>query len=123
MRWFRAVLAAAAVVAGISAMPATASAAWCPTGYFCAWEHAYYSGEQVNWYDNDYTWGWNISDDDSSWQNAAIRGSSGGYDKVKVYDCYWLTCGVTVYLQPGQSIGYSASANDRGSSHKWVRGW
>ena len=43
-------------------------------------------------------------------------------DHVKVYEYRELLGSVTICLAPGQEVGYSASANDKRTSHTWTMG-
>jgi hypothetical protein len=120
-------LVAALAVAGalLAPTPALAGTASCPSGNFCAWEHINYDGMRTNWSGDDRYWGNNpdINNRDSSWYNAGISGP-GIPDHVKVYDGFYLGGGTTICVRPGYSnrVGYSAGANDRGSSHTWTFG-
>jgi hypothetical protein len=62
----------------------TASAADCPSGEFCVWENADFSGQRANWSGDDGWWESWIADGDSSWANHGISGP-GIKDHVKVY--------------------------------------
>lgn len=62
----------------------TASAADCPSGEFCVWENAEFSGRRANWSGDDGWWESWIADGDSSWANHGISGP-GIKDHVKVY--------------------------------------
>ncbi len=113
----------AATLLAMLAVPAVASA--CNTGQFCVWEHVDYAGAKAAWYGDDADWSWAtdhpyMHNRDSSWANHATWGSGGGYDHVEVYDYLWYS-GLIMRLSPGQSYRYLAGANDRGSSHRWVR--
>lgn len=110
------VLAAGATLA---AVPATAQAAPCARGHFCAYTDANFRGLAVSWSGDDGWWEGNIADQDSSWANHGISGP-GIKDHVKVYASAWRGGGVTICLGPGQEVGYHGGANDRGDSHTWT---
>lgn len=116
-------IAAALVMAGGTL--ATAAPAWsadCPSGHFCAWEHANFGGQRANWSGDDHDWEDPIQDNDSSWANHGISGP-GIKDHVQVYENPGLVGFGTVCLGPGQEIATpSGWANDSGDSHTWTMG-
>ncbi|MDV9189403.1 peptidase inhibitor family I36 protein [Streptomyces sp. SR27] len=122
MKRFLATAAAAllATTAGL-ALATSAGAADCPSGEFCVWQDANFSGQRANWSGDDGWWESWISDTDSSWANHGISGP-GIKDHVKVYESAWQGGSTTICLAPGQEVGYDGAANDRGDSHTWSMG-
>ncbi|MFI9345767.1 peptidase inhibitor family I36 protein [Streptomyces sp. NPDC052773] len=116
-----ALLAAALILAaGTSLTTATtASAADCPSGHFCAWEHADFQGQRANWHGDDGWWEGHIADADSSWANHGIEGP-GIPSYVQVFDAAWQGGDMTICLAPGQEVNWNGVANDRGDSHRWA---
>lgn len=96
-------LAAFLLAAGaVLATSASARAVQCGSG------NDHYSEGDMAWHD-------------SSWANHGISGP-GVKDHVEVYEYRELLGSVTICLAPGQEVGYSASANDKGASHTWTMG-
>ncbi|WP_405595163.1 peptidase inhibitor family I36 protein [Streptomyces sp. NBC_01092] len=95
------------------------SAADCPSGEFCAWEHSDYKGQRANWSGDDGWWESWIADEDSSWANHGISGP-GIKDHVKVYSRAHQGGHMTICLTPGQEVNYDGAANDNGDSHQWA---
>ena len=118
-----ALLAAALLLAAVTplATASTASAADCPSGEFCAWEHADYKGQRANWSGDDSWWESYIADEDSSWANHGIEGP-GIKSYVKVYSSANQGGHMTLCLAPGQEVNYNGAANDDGDSHIWAMG-
>ncbi|MFI6943803.1 peptidase inhibitor family I36 protein [Streptomyces sp. NPDC050418] len=119
-------LAAVLLAAGSAlATSSAASAADCPSGDFCAWTEANYSGQRANWSGDDNWWEGNIADQDSSWANHGISGP-GVKDHVQVYEDANTPLedpdAMTICLRPGDEVSYNATANDRGDSHTWAMG-
>ncbi|CAL9632771.1 peptidase inhibitor family I36 protein [Streptomyces sp. enrichment culture] len=116
-------LAAALLLAAGSSLAtaSTASAADCPSGHFCAWEHTDHQGQRANWSGDDGWWEGYIADADSSWANHGISGP-GIKDHVQVYDSAWQGGRMTICLAPGQEVHANGTANDRGDSHIWATG-
>ncbi|MEU6703983.1 peptidase inhibitor family I36 protein [Streptomyces wuyuanensis] len=104
---------------GLAAAAAPAGAAECPSGEFCAWENADFSGQRANWSGDDHWWESWIADEDSSWANHGISGP-GIKDHVKVYSGANLGGHMTICLAPGQEVNYNGAANDDGDSHTWA---
>ncbi|MFC0052191.1 peptidase inhibitor family I36 protein [Streptomyces actinomycinicus] len=96
-----------------------AGAADCPSGEFCAWENADFTGQRANWSGDDGWWESYIADQDSSWANHAVSGP-GIKDHVKVYSRADLGGHMTICLTPGQEVNYNGAANDNGDSHQWA---
>ncbi|MYT73662.1 MULTISPECIES: peptidase inhibitor family I36 protein [unclassified Streptomyces] len=113
-----ALLAAAALALGGAAVTTTAYAAQCPSGEFCAWTDADYTGMRWNWSGDDRDWEPGIQDEDSSWANHGISGP-GIKDHVQVYENPGLIGLGTVCLAPGQEIPHDGWGNDSGDSHTW----
>lgn len=103
------------------ALASSAGAAECPSGNFCVWQEANFGGQRANWSGDDGWWESWISDTDSSWANHGISGP-GIKDHVRVHENAWQGGGMTICLGPGQEVGYSGAANDRGDSHIWATG-
>ncbi|MDT0390958.1 peptidase inhibitor family I36 protein [Streptomyces sp. DSM 41921] len=101
------------------ATAATASAADCPSGHFCAWENADFQGQRTNWHGDDGWWESNIADADSSWANHGIVGP-GIPAHVQVFENAGQRGDMTLCLAPGQEVTYNGVANDRGDSHRWA---
>jgi hypothetical protein len=99
-----------------------ASAAPCPSGYFCTWTDADFQGFGVQWQGDDEWWEGNIADQDSSWANHGITGP-GVKDHVQVYEdaIQWPSTGgdMTICLAPGQEVNFNGAASDRGDAHVW----
>lgn len=112
-------MAAALMVAGSLAVAAPAGAADCPSGEFCAWEHADYGGQRANWSGDDSWWESYIADEDSAWANHGISGP-GIKDHVKVYSRSGQGGDMTICLTPGQEVASNGAANDKGDSHTWA---
>ncbi|MDG4859729.1 peptidase inhibitor family I36 protein [Streptomyces sp. T-3] len=110
-----------AVGATLTTAP-SASAAPCPSGYFCVWVNADFTGFGVQWSGDDEWWESNIADQDSSWANHGISGE-GVKDHVQVFEdaIQWPSDGgdMTICLGPGQEVNYNGAANDRADSHVW----
>ncbi|NEB00491.1 peptidase inhibitor family I36 protein [Streptomyces sp. SID13726] len=122
MKRFIAVLTAGLLATGaVLATSASAQAAPCGRGNFCAWTDANYQGLKIEWSGDDGWWEGNIADQDSSWANHGISGP-GIKDHVKVYASAHQNGGMTICLAPGQEVGYNGAANDRGDSHTWASG-
>ena len=119
MKRFIAVLSAGLLAAGaVLATSASAQAAACGSGNFCAWTDANYQGQKIEWTGDDGWWEGNIADQDSSWANHGISGP-GVKDHVQVYENPgWVGLG-TVCLAPGQEINADSWGNDSGDSHTW----
>jgi hypothetical protein len=104
-------------IAALVPAPATASAADCPLGYFCAWAHLNFEGQRIQWRGHSTNWV-ALDNASSSWFNRSPY-IAGGLDDVWVYDTSvyrnFLFC-----LGQGQYMSYSAAYNDRPSSHKWM---
>lgn len=107
--------------AAVLATSASAQAAPCGSGNFCAWTDADYRGLKIEWSGDDGWWEGNIADQDSSWANHGISGP-GIKDHVKVYASAGQGGGMTLCLAPGQEVNHNAAANDRGDSHIWSSG-
>ncbi|MFF0725697.1 peptidase inhibitor family I36 protein [Streptomyces sp. NPDC004134] len=118
-RPFALLAAALLAVGGAFASGAVATAADCPSGEFCTWEHANFDGQRANWSGDDGWWESWIADSDSSWANHGISGP-GVKDHVIVYEDAWQGGAATICLTPGQEVGYNGVANDRGDSHTWA---
>ncbi|MEU9570917.1 peptidase inhibitor family I36 protein [Streptomyces massasporeus] len=97
----------------------TANAVDCPSGEFCVWENADFSGQRANWSGDDGWWESWIADADSSWANHGVSGP-GIKDHVKVYSSAGQGGQMTICLTPGQEVNYNGVANDRGDSHTWA---
>ncbi|GAA4892173.1 peptidase inhibitor family I36 protein [Streptomyces coeruleoprunus] len=106
-----ALLAAALLLAVGSpfATAATATAADCPSGQFCAWEQADYQGQRANW-----------TGDDDWWESYIV--GPGVPSHVKVFEDASQGGDMTICLAPGQEISYNGAAGDRGDSHTWAHG-
>ncbi|MFF8675328.1 peptidase inhibitor family I36 protein [Streptomyces sp. NPDC015242] len=113
--------AAAALLAltGSLAAATPAGAADCPSGNFCAWEHANFEGQRANWHGDDGWWESHIADADSSWANHGIAGP-GIPAYVQVYSSAHQGGHMTICLAPGQEVAYNGAANDSGDSHTWA---
>ncbi|MFD7628842.1 peptidase inhibitor family I36 protein [Streptomyces sp. NPDC059851] len=111
--------AAFLVFTGGLAAAGTAGAADCPSGEFCAWEHAEFKGQRANWSGDDGWWESWIADEDSSWANHGISGP-GIKDHVKVYSRAQQGGHMTICLTPGQEVNHNSAANDNGDSHTWA---
>ena len=111
--------AAVLALAGGPALTASAAAADCPSGHFCAWENADFGGQRANWSGDDGWWESWIADADSSWANHGISGP-GVKDYVQVYESAWQGGSMTICLAPGQEVSFNGAANDRGDSHTWA---
>ncbi|MFD7245035.1 peptidase inhibitor family I36 protein [Streptomyces massasporeus] len=118
-RLFHAVAALFLLFTGALTTAGPASAADCPSGEFCVWENADFSGQRANWSGDDGWWESWIADSDSSWANHGISGP-GIKDHVKVYSSAGQGGQMTICLTPGQEVGYNGVANDRGDSHTWA---
>ncbi|MFH9585736.1 peptidase inhibitor family I36 protein [Streptomyces luteogriseus] len=118
-RLFHAVAAVFLLFAGALTTAGTAGAADCPSGEFCVWENADFSGQRANWSGDEGWWESWIADGDSSWANHGISGP-GIKDHVKVYSSAGQGGQMTICLTPGQEVGYNGVANDRGDSHTWA---
>ncbi|MFJ5730892.1 peptidase inhibitor family I36 protein [Streptomyces paradoxus] len=118
-----ALLAAALLLAACSplATAATASAADCPSGHFCAWENVDFQGQRANWSGDDGWWEGYIADTDSSWANHGIVGP-GIPSHVQVFENAGQRGAMTICLAPGQEVNWNGVANDRGDSHRWAMG-
>ena len=92
----------------------------CYKGEFCVYKDANFSTSNTMLrttakFDN---WFWDfraLNDEDSSWANKWSVPAT-------VYKDANHTGGVTVCRLPNTQLGYSATANDKGSSHKWAGG-
>ncbi|WP_267246298.1 peptidase inhibitor family I36 protein [Streptomyces sp. PR69] len=111
--------AAALLLTGALATAVPAGAADCPSGHFCAWEHANFDGQRANWSGDDGWWESWIADEDSSWANHGISGP-GIPDHVQVYSRAHQGGHMTICLTPGQEVAYNGAANDDGDSHTWA---
>ncbi|MEW2414682.1 peptidase inhibitor family I36 protein [Streptomyces sp. NPDC046866] len=119
-RLFTATAAAAfLLLTGGLAAAGPAGAADCPSGEFCAWEHADFKGQRANWSGDDGWWESWIADEDSSWANHGISGP-GVKDHVRVYSSANQGGHMTICLTPGQEVNYNGVANDDGDSHTWA---
>jgi opacity protein-like surface antigen len=120
----RLILAAvtAALLTGAVALPSAADAKppVCPAGYFCVTTDSEFNGYQRNWYGDDDYWESNVNNKDSSWGNHGVTGP-GIPASVQVYDGFFYTGAKTICLNPTTYVFYNEAANDRGSSHKWVK--
>ncbi|WP_033308775.1 peptidase inhibitor family I36 protein [Streptomyces iakyrus] len=116
-----ALLAAALLLAAGSPLTtaATASAADCPSGHFCAWENVDFQGQRANWSGDDGWWEGYIADTDSSWANHGIAGP-GIPSFVQVFESAGQRGDMTICLAPGQEVNWNGVANDRGDSHRWA---
>ena len=122
MKRFIAVLSAGLLATGaVLATSASAQAAACGRGNFCAWTDADFQGQKIEWTGDDGWWESNMADQDSSWANHGISGA-GIKDHVKVYSSGNLGGHMTICLTPGQEVGYNGAANDDGDSHTWAAG-
>ena len=122
MNRFIAVLSAGLLATGaVLATSASAQAAACGRGNFCAWTDADFQGQKIEWTGDDGWWEGNMADQDSSWANHGISGP-GIKDHVKVYASANRLGPMTICLAPGQEVGYNGVANDRGDSHTWAAG-
>ncbi|MEU6624861.1 peptidase inhibitor family I36 protein [Streptomyces litmocidini] len=120
-RFLTSAAAAFLVLTGSLAAAAPAGAVDCPSGQFCAWEHADYQGQRANWQGDDGWWEGYIADNDSSWANHGIVGP-GIPAHVQIFDGAWQGGDMTLCLAPGQEVSWNGVANDRGDSHRWAHG-
>ncbi|MFJ7339591.1 peptidase inhibitor family I36 protein [Streptomyces sp. NPDC101110] len=118
-RLFSALAAVFLFFTGALTTAGTAGAADCPSGEFCVWQNADFSGQRANWSGDDHWWESWIADTDSSWANHGISGP-GIKDHVRVYSSASLGGHMTICLAPGQEVGHNGAANDQGDSHTWA---
>ncbi len=121
MKTIRTIIATAAVLGGLMALPGVANAQdfhGCSYFYFCAWQHADFGGARAEWEGDSGAWPSWIDNQDSSWANHGYPGAW-GYVSVRAGN-YGLGFR-TLCLPPGTVINYNGNANDRGSSHRWTQ--
>ncbi|MGA4960306.1 peptidase inhibitor family I36 protein [Streptomyces lavendulocolor] len=99
--------AAFLVLTGSLAAATPAGAADCPSGHFCAWEHADFQGQRANWHGDDGWWEGHIAGADSSWANHGIEGP-GVPAFVQVFDDAWQGGAMTICLSPGQEVNLAS---------------
>lgn len=117
-----------AIAGGLAlAAPSAASAekSDCPTGAFCAWYLAGYSGTMYHKY-VDGTWPEPVKNDDMSWYNHGTP--QAGADHVRVYDAGPSPDRLTLCIHQGASGHVDGEADDRynmlnaqnrGNYHRW----